>query len=165
MLQWKCVDAQHSSERTPSGPMKGATGSKVKKFRAVGIEICNKMVVFTSVKLTNCSQPLCCKAFSGNAISRQQQWANSVQKLPSNHIWPHWSAASKQLLCEISVAFGTEVTLFLHISILARRNIFTLHEWLSSVSQGNGDVTPQSTVRQFYRGKYHLFICVVCGIF
>ena len=35
----------------------------------------------------NCWQPLCCKAFSGNAIPRQQHWANSVQKLPSNHLF------------------------------------------------------------------------------
>ena len=36
-------------------------------------------------KLTNCWQPLCCKALSGNATPCQQHWAYSFQKLPSNH--------------------------------------------------------------------------------
>ena len=36
-------------------------------------------------KQTNCWQPLCCKAFSGNATHRQQHWAYSSQKLSSNH--------------------------------------------------------------------------------
>ena len=35
-------------------------------------------------------------------------------KQPHTH---DWSAASKQLLCEIAVLFGTEETLLLHISI------------------------------------------------
>ena len=30
-------------------------------------------------------EPLCCKAFSGNVTPRQQHWAVSVQKQPSNH--------------------------------------------------------------------------------
>ena len=30
-------------------------------------------------------EPLCCKAISGNATPRQQHWAVSIQKQPSNH--------------------------------------------------------------------------------
>ena len=38
--------------------------------------------VLTSVELL---EPLCCKAFSGTTTPRQQHWAVSVQKQPSNH--------------------------------------------------------------------------------
>ena len=36
-------------------------------------------------ELAKLLEPLCCKAFSGNATPRQQHWAHSVQKSPSNH--------------------------------------------------------------------------------
>ena len=108
MLQCKCMDAHRSGERTPSGPMKGATGSKVKEILSSGNWIWNKKVALICVKLTNCSQPMCRKAFLGNATPCQQYWANSVQKLPSNHLF---MIDSKQLLCQIVALFSIEKTL------------------------------------------------------
>ena len=69
----------------------------------------------------NCSQPLCCKGFLGNATSRQQQWANSVQKLRSNHLF-----MTGRNFQTAAILLRTEETLLLHISIPARWNPFTL---------------------------------------
>ena len=56
-------------------------------------------------KLPNCWQPLCYKAFSGNAIPRQQHWAYSFLEAAKQPLIRDWSASSKQLWCYIAVSF------------------------------------------------------------
>ena len=97
MQQCKCVKVHRSGENAIWSP-KGATGGganwshegrnrgKIKEFRLAGIKLYDKRKGNLPLyKLTNFWQPLCCKAFLGNATPRQQHWAYSFQKLPSNH--------------------------------------------------------------------------------